>query len=56
MEQVDEKAFNRAKLFNVGVKEGVMRMEMEKAKACNITLKYCLILHDIDLIPVSFLY
>jgi len=53
VEQVDEKAFNRAKLFNVGVREGVMRMELEKAKACNITLKYCLILHDIDLIPMN---
>ena len=54
VEQVDEKAFNRAKLFNVGVREGVMKMEMDKAKSCNFTsLKYCLILHDIDLLPVS---
>ena len=54
VEQVDEKPFNRAKLFNVGVREGVMKMEMDKAKSCNVTsLKYCLILHDIDLLPVS---
>ena len=54
VEQVDEKPFNRAKLFNVGVREGVMKMEMDKAKYCNVTnLKYCLILHDIDLLPVS---
>ena len=54
VEQVDKKPFNRAKLFNVGVREGVMKMEMDKAKSCNVTsLKYCLILHDIDLLPVS---
>ena len=53
MEQMDDKPFNRAKLFNVGVKEGVMKMEVEKAQKCNATsLNYCVILHDIDLIPV----
>ena len=35
MEQMDDKPFNRAKLFNVGVKEGVMKMEVEKAQKCN---------------------
>ena len=50
---MDDKPFNRAKLFNVGVKEGVMKMEVEKAQKCNATsLNYCVILHDIDLIPV----
>ena len=53
VEQMDDKPFNRAKLFNVGVKEGVMKMEVEKAQKCNATsLNYCVILHDIDLIPV----
>ena len=50
---MDDKPFNRAKLFNVGVKEGVLKMELEKAQKCNATsLNYCVILHDIDLIPV----
>ena len=50
---MNDKAFNRAKLCNVGVKEGVMKMEVEKAQKCNATsLNYCVILHDIDLIPV----
>ena len=53
VEQMDDTPFNRAKLFNVGVKEGVMKMEVEKAQKCNATsLNYCVILHDIDLIPV----
>ena len=57
VEQADKKPFNRAKLFNVGVKEAVMKMEVDKANHCKVTgLKYCLVLHDIDLMPVSFCF
>ena len=49
-----EEPFNRAKLFNVGVIEGIFQHEIhnnhpidEQRKIC-----YCLILHDIDTLPV----
>ena len=52
-----ETPFNRAKLFNVGVIEGIYNMEMRsnmhdaERKVC-----YCVILHDVDMVPVSNFY
>ena len=49
--------FNRAKLFNVGVIEGIFNHEIsysvkdERRKG----ICYCLVLHDVDMIPVSTL-
>ena len=52
-----EDPFNKAKLFNVGVIEGIFNHEIsssvknERRKG----ICYCLILHDVDMIPVSTL-
>ena len=49
-----EEPFNRAKLFNVGVIEGIFNHEIryhsenEMSQMC-----YCIILHDVDMIPVG---
>jgi len=67
IEQMDDKPFNRAKLFNVGVIEAVLKIEKPKSEACakheasssstNSTSSskthFCLILHDIDLMPLN---
>ena len=51
-----EEPFNRAKLFNVGVIEGILRQEMYKNETHESQTShhcYCVILHDVDMIPVS---
>ena len=49
-----EEPFNRAKLFNVGVIEGTFQQEIQNNHPIDGQEKmcYCLILHDIDTLPV----
>ena len=49
-----EEPFNRAKLFNVGVIEGIFQHEIQNNHPIDGQEKmcYCLILHDIDTLPV----
>ena len=51
-----EEPFNRAKLFNVGVIEGILRQEMYKNETHESKKNhhcFCVILHDVDMIPVG---
>ena len=49
-----EEPFNRAKLFNVGVIEGIFNYEVRQdTKNDGIKMCYCIILHDVDMLPVS---
>ena len=46
--------FNRAKLFNVGVIEGIFNYEFRYLSEKDLNhMCYCIILHDVDMIPVS---
>ena len=47
--------FNRAKLFNVGVIEGIFNQEMRRHHQYLGVKEYCfcVILHDVDMLPVS---
>jgi hypothetical protein len=57
-----EEPFNRAKLFNVGVIEGIFNNEIryQVKNELHQDMCYCIILHDVDMLPVSnlenFLY
>jgi hypothetical protein len=57
-----EEPFNRAKLFNVGVIEGIFNNEIRYhvKNELHKGICYCIILHDVDMLPVSnlenFLY
>ena len=57
-----EEPFNRAKLFNVGVIEAIFNHEIRYQLRNEIhqDICYCIILHDVDMLPVSkleyFLY
>ena len=54
IEQDDKLKFNRGKLLNVGVKEAVFKIgESQRIKCHQNVSNYCLVLHDIDLIPES---
>ncbi|TPP63850.1 hypothetical protein FGIG_04354 [Fasciola gigantica] len=59
LEQINLKAFNRAKLFNAGLRElGVLIGELKRPfTEDNSTLhnctSYCFVLHDVDKLPVS---
>lgn len=49
-----EEPFNRAKLFNVGVVEGIFNDEVrQEIKNGGRKMCYCIILHDVDMVPVS---
>ena len=48
--------FNRAKLFNIGVIEGIFNHEIRALLESSKNEEeecYCLVLHDIDMLPVS---
>ena len=48
--------FNRAKLFNIGVIEGIFNQEIRNQATFiddDQVKCYCLILHDVDMLPVS---
>ena len=48
-----QEPFNRAKLFNVGVIEGILKEPGgEDAQERNHRKRYCIILHDVDMLPV----
>ena len=48
-----EEPFNRAKLFNVGVREGIINYEARNdTNNGRNNESYCLILHDVDTLPV----
>ena len=49
-----DEPFNRAKLFNVGVIEGIFYQEIRNDNLANGSQKvcYCIILHDVDMLPV----
>ena len=48
-----QEPFNRAKLFNVGVVEGILKEPgCEDAQETNRQKRYCIILHDVDMLPV----
>ena len=49
--------FNRAKLFNIGVIEGIFNHEIRNQATFSDydpVECYCLILHDVDMLPVSY--
>ena len=53
-----EEPFNRAKLFNVGVIEGILRQEMYKKETHESQTShhcYCVILHDVDTVSYTHL-
>ena len=57
IEQMDGQPINKGMLFNIGVLEGVLKLEKERERVCDLTdMQYCLVLHDIDLIPVRTTY
>ena len=48
--------FNRAKLFNIGVIEGIFNHEIRDRITSNENEEnwcYCIVLHDVDMLPVS---
>ena len=52
-----EEPFNRGKLFNVGVIEGIFNHEIRyhEKNVLHQDICYCIILHDVDMLPVSII-
>ena len=57
IEQFGRSIWNKAKLINVGVIEGILRQHFENIQKKDGSQKfcYCVILHDIDMLPVRSL-
>ena len=57
IEQFGKSIWNKAKLINVGVIEGILRQHFDNIQKDGGSQKfcYCVILHDIDMLPVRSL-